>query len=1615
MFSSGAAGPFQQGHPSSSTHTPFQRLKPVCVELLSLTGRATGAAKTQQVLLCLRRLKTILRETLSDDNIFFSSNPPSDSASTLRRVPYTTEPTLTPSLINYVFYPLSELISAAPKGITSLPDSVVELTLDVLALLCSQWWAAWASETAANSSQGDNRQWQVWCDLLILSSSVLGSPSSKDAGKAEQQASSASDEVKIAAMKVLSELLSPRFKGAHSLYAESGPITAQEDEWEWDGVSDLPSLDENIGLADNRRAPQSSKAKVENAAKSDPILVFPTPKHFAYATTDRVAKGAISFVLSSSFAIAESSQECTEARSSAIGVASHALLLWIGGTCPLPFAVGQQCSGEATWLDIPSLHNVELPRTPASTAVQDGDSAPRAAAQRLRPLLPGITSSLTRLATSRLRSRQDGIKQKPTPSAVAAGAIRLLGDLFRATLSDECLRDAIAHQEPLGLTQSQAGSSGMSTQVTDLEDFAELNTNEDQLTETLGPSPEDKNEPTDDDTVASEYPTNSVDKDARWALSTLAQVHLALKTFSPLTQPSLPGTSLPSSVHSSVQIAILRLAVVLLSECADSFFWLDGQLEGMARLDATSNNADSSDSSSSSIVNTLLTWIIDLASDTNSDSGAKNAKAAFKILQRNASTHDDGGSALLSRLTDGSALWSVLTRALGSLPSAITAHDDASASRLALRVSTVLKLLNGQSSKQSMTGPASLAKLARDVEKSSVRLIRLLKIEQLNHVEEAGEVPGSTVWRLQPVFATLETSTSSQISRMFFNFGRSLAFSLVQQLKSQPHKAGGKGDVGDVFALITFLIEKAARLRSVRLDVEAHANGSPSEDAARRSESLITLIVAADMLRGVSSCLDNLELGLQFADMGSGAMQASKQARKVAHKLGKKVFSLVMDMLDGDAEEAIASRSQSGVQSRSAQKQSESDSSRDVGLASASSDTMLVERFKGISLASDDIDSTTPDRHGPALDLGFVRAANLSKSSHAPSAAQTQLAIQHRYQQAERTLEQSNALLFALLGSTSKLLGQSFRGLLLRGSYPLISGMSASSNTSSELVRHASASAMKDIAFNTAYADVKNCLLDHADYILGSACQRLISGLDEELRAIASGNSTAGGGSRAAVLKSKIHQGEMVVLPLVSAQRAPFVLVEMIRVLGSEIVPMVEDAIDEILDALDRFHQHTTICDGLLAVLDSILETMAAEQAGKLPNATHKAGLISFSLNEVKRSEMDDFAAWLAARKREQPAFDTPAEQKEASKAEKDDREDKPSKSQQVASQILTKASFFLTHPSPILRSRVLGLLQHGIGTLAPQSRTAELLPIINSAWPFVMTRLGGPSYSHTKSTSSTSKLVPIIDIKTDSLGAADRKDNDAWYRKMEASFVERDPQVWVAAARFVEAAVRHVPDFVGKRVVEDAWPRFEGLLRLMRWKFDPRMGRRHGDGQSARAAMEGAAGDSKALLSSETNGSSNIRVGLIQDLSFTTPQSHTQRSAPTVHTHGDQPFILASATSIPAQLTLCILTTLTSVVRHLNAQMPDEAAWSITTHHHLLDLLDSRQPPSILRAAEELFVELGKRNPEATLWAIQCAFPKAAAKSSDAKVPTPCFMNHARANVHAETLHCIVSSFSAF
>lgn len=1420
----------------------------------------------------------------------------------------------------------------------------------MLALLCSQWWTAWSAKEA------EGKGWQTWCDLVILSSSVLGSPTLTTKTSSQDDGSTAvarSDEAKQAAIKVLDELLSPRFRLLQ-------PRTEEEEkanDWEWDGVSELPSLDEITAQA-NRKAEKSRKG--QDSAKEEMQLVFPIREHLTYATADRIAKGAISFVLSSCFTIAESSQETTQARKGALGVARNALLLWIGGTCSLPTLATSHGEKAATWLDISALHCIDIPSPASSSPEKQNLEVRKAAAQRLRPLLPGITSSLTRLATSRLKTKQDGSKAKTTPSAVVAESIGLLGDLLRATLSDACLVDVLNTELALNRTETQASTE---VKVTNLEDFARF----DSLSEIGSVDEHDTSSLQDPGMQPESTAGRQTDKEVQWTLSTLAQVHLALKNFSPLTAPSLAGTSLPSSTHPAVQTSMLRLAVVLLAECSQAFSWLDKQLDSMARLDPTTHsNGDSTGS-----VETILTWIIDLASTQNSTSAVKNAKAAFEALQKQ-------GGELGGKLRDGSVMWGVLIAALDRLPGVIGAGDDAAVSRLVLRVSTILQLLSDSTT----TSAADLTKLAQDIQQSSIRLLRPLKVEQLTYFEDPPSETTNPPWRLQPAFKGLEASTSRQLSRMFQDFGRLMALSLVSQVKSQPGGVKKKGEGGEMFGMIAHLINLAEQLRSIR--VESGGVG--------RGESVVCLVVASEMLCDVAGVLGDMEVGMRVG----GGSEVRKQVRRVAHKLGKKVFGLVMDVLDGDAEVAsspstFSSRTGTGEKAHNGVL---TNSSSELTITNQAEEQTLVEKVKGISLAPTDLSTSTPTRLGPVLDLAFVRSADLTRSS--PS---TQLSTQQRFAKAQRDLDLSSSLLFSLLSSSSRLLGQSFRPLLLRSAYAIVSAMSISHphSPSSDVVREASRAAMRDIAFNTAYGDVKNCLLDHADYILGAACQRLIVGLDEELRLLA--NSEA---KRAEVGVGAV-EGSGVVVPLVSAQRAPFVLVEMIRVLGSEVVPMVEDAIDEVLDALDRFHGYEGIADGLLGVLGGILECMAAEQAGN-PARSRRVDVLPSTSGA---NEVDEFKSWLSTRRQDSKAFDdVPPDNEASTTKEEKEEEDKPTKSQQVTTQILTKSTFFLTHPSPSLRIRVLHLLRHGLLTLAPQARTAELLPIINSAWPFVMTRLG-LSYSTLPST--TSKLSPIINLSPTAAGRSAKRDGgEEWMMKTEENLVEKDVGVWFAAAKYVEAAVEHVPDFVGKRVVDDAWPRFELLLRLIRVRFDPRY-QHHRYSTRQNVTLEGTTAN---LLEANMP-----NTGLIQNLT-----SNPTKRTPQPHSHTNHPFIHPSSTTLPAQLTICIITTLNSIVHHLNSRMPDEIAWSITTNPSLLEALDTRQPPSLVRAAEGLYKELVRRNGEATRWMLMCAFPKAAAevgggtgkgegrkRERKKREGTPCFMVHTRVQVHGESMHCVL------
>lgn len=351
--------------------------------------------------------------------------------------------------------------------------------------------------------------------------------------------------------------------------------------------------------------------------------------------------------------------------------------------------------------------------------------------------------------------------------------------------------------------------------------------------------------------------------------------------------------------------------------------------------------------------------------------------------------------------------------------------------------------------------------------------------------------------------------------------------------------------------------------------------------------------------------------------------------------------------------------------------------------------------------------------------------------------------------QAQRTL--LDCLSLSLLSTSSRILTTSFRTLLLNSLYTLLSRLG-----SQDMVGEYAEIALSHVAYNTGYASVQNLVLDNVDYVINVVSQRLTyRRLDSQ---------------------------------------APLVLISMIRLVGDEIVPMVHDVVDEIFDALDDYHGYEALATSLLSVLITLIDVMNAE--------VQSAGISPERL--AKKAEMNrmpgppdpaaDFAKlqkWYDERSaRNQEQIDTILERaprvwkKDTGEPPKGGEEDgpdqdvtmegedpnPPTRSQEVAIAILSKSIYFLTHPSPFLRARILGLVARATPVLASANREAELLPSIDQAWGGILNRLD-----------------------------------------------DGEPYVVTEAADLIASLCEHVGDFMSRRVLDQAWPRMKALLDKQR------------------------------------------------------------------------------------------------------------------------------------------------------------------------------------------------------
>ena len=343
-------------------------------------------------------------------------------------------------------------------------------------------------------------------------------------------------------------------------------------------------------------------------------------------------------------------------------------------------------------------------------------------------------------------------------------------------------------------------------------------------------------------------------------------------------------------------------------------------------------------------------------------------------------------------------------------------------------------------------------------------------------------------------------------------------------------------------------------------------------------------------------------------------------------------------------------------------------------------------------------------------------------------------------------------LALRVLAAAAHLLGPLFQPHLLKSLYHVLAHSSPASHP---LLRAHAQLALSSISSATAYASPQNLVLANVDYVVNAVTQRLsIARLDPQ---------------------------------------APVVLVEMIRLVGAPIVPMVGDLVEDVFEALDDYHGYDEVTAGLWGVLDGLVRVMVQGEEDKAgPKEEVKAAVTP----ETKREEdWATFTNWFAHRHDPPPAEETvdldddlPAENPQAPFSELlvDDHPDEPKdpnefpdkpkappiKSQALAAQILTKATYYLSHASPFLRGRVVGLIASAVPLLvrpsleADKGRPEDLLPTVHKAWPYLLMRL---------------------------------EDSEASVREETAALVE--------------SLAAHVGGFMSRRILDDAWPRFRRLL----------------------------------------------------------------------------------------------------------------------------------------------------------------------------------------------------------
>lgn len=241
------------------------------------------------------------------------------------------------------------------------------------------------------------------------------------------------------------------------------------------------------------------------------------------------------------------------------------------------------------------------------------------------------------------------------------------------------------------------------------------------------------------------------------------------------------------------------------------------------------------------------------------------------------------------------------------------------------------------------------------------------------------------------------------------------------------------------------------------------------------------------------------------------------------------------------------------------------------------------------------------------------------------------------------------------------------------------------------------------------------------------------------------------------------------------------VLAVLVRLVGRDVVQKAGDVVEECFDRLDEYHGYEVLVDGLITVLVDVVVIVGSDQGNFVPKEPFKRS----SRLRPDKEMFDVFLDWFEHRR---DHWEPEAEAVEVGPVprkawgEEDNVEDSgageatttiedplaeppPTPTQTLTKLVVSRSMFFLTHGSPLIRSKILTLLSSAVPVLPPSA----LLGSVHKAWPFILNRLS-----------------------------------------------DVEPYVVRAAAALVEALATHVGDFMYRRVWDDVWPRFRGMLRQL-------------------------------------------------------------------------------------------------------------------------------------------------------------------------------------------------------